>query len=296
MSLHRLSSVTVGVPDVEPVADYYTEFGLHRDADRALSTTDGGLQLTLEKAATRRLLEVVIDADGEDDLRRAHRLLIEAGHSVQARHGKLLAVEPVTGVRACLEIAPRSQRPAAAGPHARQLAAGARNEAVLRTGPVRPRRLGHAVFTTPDVAATTRFFVDLLGCRISDFIGDVGVFMRCSTDHHNLLVLKAPTVYLHHTAWQVDDIDEVGRGATAMLDEHPESHVWGLGRHFAGSNYFWYLKDPAGNYAEYYADIDVIPEDADWQPESHEGRRGLYGWGPPPPSSFLRPDDQTRQA
>ncbi len=54
----------------------------------------------------------------------------------------------------------------------------------------------------------------------------------------------------------VDDVDEVGRGAVAMLPDHPERHIWGMGRHHAGSNFFWYLKDPAGNFSEYYSDMD----------------------------------------
>jgi catechol-2,3-dioxygenase len=149
------------------------------------------------------------------------------------------------------------------------------------------------VVTTPDIGATSSFFEKLIGFKVSDYIGEVGVFLRCSTDHHNLLVLAAPVSYLHHTAWQVDDVDEVGRGATAMLEGCPERHVWGLGRHHAGSNFFWYLKDPAGNYSEYYADLDDIPEDAPWTPESHPGRFGLYHWGPVPPASFLQPDDLT---
>ena len=147
------------------------------------------------------------------------------------------------------------------------------------------------MLTTTNFDATSRFFSELIGFKVSDYIGDVGVFLRCSTDHHNLLVLAAPAVYLHHTAWQVEDVDEIGRGASAMLDGHPERHVWGLGRHHAGSNFFWYLKDPAGNYSEYYADLDYIPEDAPWVPESHAGQLGLYNWGPAPPPSFLQPED-----
>ena len=38
----------------------------------------------------------------------------------------------------------------------------------------------------------------------------------------------------------------------AMVAADPARHVWGLGRHGIGSNYFWYLRDPAGNFAEYY--------------------------------------------
>jgi Glyoxalase/Bleomycin resistance protein/Dioxygenase superfamily len=100
-----------------------------------------------------------------------------------------------------------------------------------------------------------------------------------------------PASFLHHTSWQVDDVDDVGRGAQAMLEGRPERHVWGLGRHYAGSNFFWYLKDPAGNFSEYYSDMDCIVDDQLWTPEDLEGARGLFAWGPPPPPSFLHPED-----
>jgi hypothetical protein len=108
---------------------------------------------------------------------------------------------------------------------------------------------------------------------------------------HRLLIQRAPVNFLHHTAWEVDDVDEVGRGASAMLADHPERHMWGLGRHHIGSNFFWYLRDPAGNFSEYYSDLDCIVSDALWTPSAIEGYRALYNWGPPPPPSFLAPDD-----
>jgi len=107
---------------------------------------------------------------------------------------------------------------------------GQRAPGVLRVEPVAPRKLGHAVVGTTDLAITTAFFTDGIGFKLSDKIKDAGAFLRCSVDHHNLLVLAAPVTYLHHTSWQVDDIDDVGRGASAMLEDHPERHVWGLGR------------------------------------------------------------------
>src|SRR5947208_1921037 len=110
-------------------------------------------------------------------------------------------------------------------------------------------------------------------------------------DTGSLLVRQAPVNFLHHTAWEVDDVDEVGRGATAMLEGHPERHVWGLGRHHIGSNFFWYLKDPVGNFSEYYSDLDIILDDQLWKPSVVEGARGLYNWGPPPPPSFIQPED-----
>jgi hypothetical protein len=76
-----------------------------------------------------------------------------------------------------------------------------------------------------------------------------------------------------------------------MLEGHPERHVWGLGRHHIGSNFFWYLKDPVGNFSEYYSDLDIILDDQLWKPSVVEGARGLYNWGPPPPPSFIHPED-----
>jgi hypothetical protein len=97
--------------------------------------------------------------------------------------------------------------------------------------------------------------------------------------------------FLHHTSWQVEDVDEIGLGAQALLSKDPGRHAWGFGRHHVASNFFWYFRDPAGNFAEYYSDMDCIPEDQVWQPQVWDGMRSLYAWGPPPPASFLRPDD-----
>jgi hypothetical protein len=55
--------------------------------------------------------------------------------------------------------------------------------------------------------------------------------------------------------------------------------------------FFWYLKDPAGNFSEYYSDMDCIIDDQLWTPEELEGARGLFAWGPPAPPSFLHPED-----
>ncbi|MFI5856270.1 VOC family protein [Streptomyces parvulus] len=295
MALHRLTSITMGVPDVAGTAAYYTDFGLTPDGEGWFTTLDGGRQLRIVRAPTRRLVEVRVGADTPDDLSAAASRLERLGIRSTADAGTLTAYDRATAVRAVLEVAPRTaQSPVRAtaynGP-GRDERTGHRAPGVLRTGRVRPRKLGHAVVGTTDFEATTAFFRDGLGFKASDYIKGHGAFLRCSTDHHNILVLAAPVAFLHHSSWQVDDIDEVGRGAAAMLEDHPERHVWGLGRHHAGSNFFWYLKDPAGNFSEYYADMDCIADDQLWTPEVLEGAKGLFNWGPPPPPSFLAPED-----
>jgi catechol 2,3-dioxygenase-like lactoylglutathione lyase family enzyme len=295
MSLHGLLSVTIGVPNVEQTAAYYAEFGLTAQAGGWFSTVDAGQQLRIVRAPTRRLLELRVGADDPDDLARAAASLARLGLPAELRGASVAATEPVTGVRVALDVAPRTrQHPAPPslynGP-GRFDRPGGRAPGLMRAGRVRPRKLGHAVLGSTDHRATMAFFVDGLGFKVSDRIKDVGAFLRCSTDHHNVLVMAAPVSFLHHTSWQVDDVDDVGRGACAMLEGRPERHVWGLGRHYAGSNFFWYLKDPAGNFSEYYSDMDCIVDDQLWTPEDLEGARGLYAWGPPPPPSFMHPED-----
>ncbi|MCE0763313.1 VOC family protein [Pseudonocardia kujensis] len=294
MALHRLTRVTIGVPAVAETVGYYTEFGLEHLGGGAFASRDGGEQLRIVPARTRRLVELGVGCDDRDDVARIAARLERRGLPRTVRDDTLTAVEPVVGFEVTVAVAPRlAQSPAPTPPYngPGRVERRGRAPGVLRTAAVRPRRLGHAVVGTVDLATTVAFFVDVLGFRVSDHIGTRGAFLRCSTDHHNVLALAAPVNFLHHTSWQVDDVDDVGRGAKAMLEADPARHVWGLGRHHAGSNFFWYLKDPAGNFSEYYADMDVIGEDETWTPEVFEGAQGLFDWGPPPPPSFLEPDD-----
>jgi catechol 2,3-dioxygenase-like lactoylglutathione lyase family enzyme len=295
MSLHGLLSVTIGVPNVDETAAYYTDFGLTPGESGWFSTADAGQQLRLLPAPVRRLLELRVGADDPDDLARAAAGLARLGVPAALDGTHLETTEPVTGVRVALDVAARTRQGAiAATPYngpGRLDRPDTRAPGFTRPDRVRPRKLGHAVLGSTDYAASTAFFTEGLGFKISDRIKGVGAFMRCSTDHHNVLVLAAPVSFLHHTSWQVDDVDDVGRGACAMLEGRPERHVWGLGRHYAGSNFFWYLKDPAGNFSEYYSDMDCIIDDQLWTPEELEGARGLFAWGPPPPPSFLHPED-----
>jgi catechol 2,3-dioxygenase-like lactoylglutathione lyase family enzyme len=295
MALHRLDSITIGVPDVGAASAFYEDFGLDHHGDGWFSTTEGGNQLRLVTSPSRRLVEACFAADDIDDIGRIRSRLAERGFPAVIDGGDLVTADPGTQTPIRIAVRPRLQQqsysaPAVNGP-GRADRINARAAGILVTAAVRPRRLGHFVLGTTDFDQSRQFFVDGLGFKVSDIVKDVGVFLRCSTDHHNVLVQRSPVPFLHHSSWQVDDVDAIGRGAMAVLEGHPERHMWGLGRHYAGSNFFWYFRDPAGNYAEYHSDMDSIPEDAIWSPEVLEGALGLYRWGPPPPPSFITPED-----
>ncbi|MEY3362100.1 MAG: hypothetical protein RL531_1819 [Actinomycetota bacterium] len=300
MALHRLTSIVVGVPEVAPVADFYRDFGLVDTPTGGFATRDGGEQLRLTAAEHRRLVELGIGADDPDDLARVAASLESLDVAVTRAADRITSVEPITGTVVVVEIAPRYAPPAwepdgtnAPGHTVRR---NARAAAIDRSGPVRPSKLGHVVLGSPDQAATQRFFTEGIGFRISDEIRGIAGFLRCSTDHHNLLVQDAPLTYLHHTSWTLADVDEIGRGAAHLLSTDPTRHVWGLGRHWIGSNNFWYLRDPAGNFAEYHSDLDVIDDDTSWVANSIADLRALYAWAPPVPPEFIVPEDIAARA
>jgi len=297
MSLHRLASLTIGVPEPEPVRAFYREFGLAETEPGRFDTADGGEQLRIERAPRRRLLALTVGVDDADDLGRSGAALAQLGVAAERSGNTLRVREPLTDVVVTLAIQPRLAQKATAplptnGP-GRSVRVDARSAAaVAPTEKPRPRKLSHVVTTSTDPVASRRFFVEGLGFRVSDEVPAFGAsFLRCSTDHPNVLLQPGPFAFLHHTAWEMDDVDAVGRAAAAMVAADPARHAWGLGRHAIGSNYFWYLRDPAGNFAEYTSDLDVIVDAEAWMVASAVPADGLAAWGPPVPRSFLAPDD-----
>lgn len=89
---------------------------------------------------------------------------------------------------------------------------------------VRPRRAQHINVNGPDVPATTDFFVEVLGFRLSDqIVGPDGAplmnFLRCNADHHTLAVgLGAPGIL--HVAFEVDSVLDLVRLGD-LLDRRP---------------------------------------------------------------------------
>ena len=91
---------------------------------------------------------------------------------------------------------------------------------------------------------------------------------------------------MHHSSWDVATFDDVGLGMQQMIDRG-HTHGWGVGRHVLGSNYFRYVRDPWGSFAEYSYDIDFIPATLDWQAKDHPPEDSFYVWGPPVPDDFI---------
>ncbi len=105
--------------------------------------------------------------------------------------------------------------------------------------------------------------------RLSDRSQSAVAFAHCrgGSDHHVLALAQSSGIGFHHASFMVGTPDEVGVGGQRMIEK---GHVrgWGFGRHAIGSNFFHYVRDPWGSYAEYYADIDYIVDSDSWEPRN----------------------------
>lgn len=295
MAIHRLTTLTLAVPNVAAAAEFYRQFGLTEAAPGRFDTTDGGHQLELIAAPKRGLARLGLGVESPDDLDRLGRSLAPLGAQTQRDGDRLHTSDPASGLALTITVAPKlpvpARKPAVPvnGP-GRDERVNQPADGVLRTGPVRPRKLSHIAVASPDHDASVRFFMEGLGFAASDRLPFIS-FLRCSTDHHNIAIQQGPGTFLHHTAWEVTDVDEVGRGGGAMVAADPARQLWGLGRHAIGSNFFWYLRDPAGHFAEYVSDLDVITDAAAYTPPAWEGEQSIKAWSPPLPPEFLMPSD-----
>jgi len=153
---------------------------------------------------------------------------------------------------------------------------------------VRPRHLSHILLFSPDVPAGQKFYTEALGLRMSDRSEDIISFIHTphGSDHHLIALAKSDGYGLHHSSWDVESIDAVGLGSQQMSQAGYDKG-WGLGRHVLGSNYFRYIRDPWGSYAEYSFDIDFIPPTLDWPSDNYPPEDSLYVWGPTMPEDFI---------
>ena len=125
-----------------------------------------------------------------------------------------------------------------------------------------PERISHIVMHSPNHRALAQFFIDVLGFRLSDWIGEMMVFLRCNEWHHRLAILPGPPC-LNHVAYDMLGVDDVMRGVGRLKSVGVDVR-WGPGRHTAGDNVFCYFVTPSGFAVEYTAGLERVDE-ATWK-------------------------------
>ncbi|MEX2036848.1 MAG: VOC family protein [Xanthobacteraceae bacterium] len=123
-----------------------------------------------------------------------------------------------------------------------------------------PHKLGHVAFFVSDVKRTTDFYCDVLGFRVSDWMGDFFSFLRCGADHHTINLMQANEDRHFHTAFELRDWGHM-LTACDYLSLNGYKLLWGPGRHGIGHNLFAYHRAPNGLITELFAQLDQMNEE-----------------------------------
>lgn len=296
LAVHSVDEFVFSVPDLEQARHFYTSFGLDvRDENGALALYTHGHPhrwARILSGATKRLLWLSLGIHAADEARFVQRLAQHGiAHMVpppQADKGGTW-IEGPDGLALQLCVAEKSSP---SEPAPRELPLQSRNQARSpsrsKAQAARPLYLSHILLFSADVDKAVRFYEDLLGLRLSDKSGSVIAFLHSphGSDHHLIAFAKSGGLGLHHSSWCVPSIDAVGIGTQQMVQAGYEQG-WGVGRHVLGSNYFRYVRDPWGSYAEYSYDIDFVHAGDQWPSADHPGEDSLYVWGPALPDDFI---------
>ena len=106
-----------------------------------------------------------------------------------------------------------------------------------------------------DVKRVTRFYCDVLGFRVSDWMGDFFSFLRCGLDHHTINLMDTGSNRHFHTAFELRDWGHM-QTACDFLSLNGYKLLWGPGRHGIGHNLFTYHRAPNGLITELFAELD----------------------------------------
>ena len=81
-----------------------------------------------------------------------------------------------------------------------------RNQPVTGIGVL---KLGHIAFHVDNPKAIADFYARVLGFKVSDWIDDFFVFMRCNADHHTVNFITGPHGTMHHVAFECRDFSHL---------------------------------------------------------------------------------------
>jgi catechol 2,3-dioxygenase-like lactoylglutathione lyase family enzyme len=152
-----------------------------------------------------------------------------------------------------------------------------------------PRKLGHVNFLTAGISRGVDFYTRVLGMRVTDWLGDGGVWFHIDGDHHVMALVDKGYSHLHHLAFDVVDIGQM-RSALDHLGRHGRWLGWGPARHGIGGNIASYVRIVEDEcFVELYCDMEQL--EAEHEPRRWpDDRYSSNTWGPLPPRSYFRFD------
>ena len=264
-----------GVPDIEAEAVFYRDIWGLRDAGEqqgmrhfAAEGHDELYVVRLRQTAERRIDVIALAASSAAEVDVLHERIVASGCRIIFAPQALTTLGGGYGFRffspdgLAFEISADVQRGSS-----RPLE---RWEGI-------PVKISHIVLHSPDHKALVSFFTDILGFKISDWLGDFMCFLRCNSAHHRIAILPGAPC-LNHVAYDVLSVDDMMRGISRLKQKGIEIG-WGPGRHTAGNNTFSYFVTPNGFVVEYTSELEEV-DDESWVAQVRQpAPRVMDQWG-----------------
>jgi catechol 2,3-dioxygenase-like lactoylglutathione lyase family enzyme len=296
INVKRIGHATFGTPDLARQIDYYTNVAGLVLAERAngrayLATRLGDLVVVFEERPQECCAALSFQVAPETEFAEMSRALERAGLRCEER------LDPSPGVPKTLVFA---------DPKGTRIELFTTASPIGKNQPVagiEPLKLGHLAFCVPDPRAMAEFYTKVLGFRVSDWVDDWFVFLRCGPDHHTVNFVRAKTTKMHHIAFELKDWAHV-QLACDFLGGRNIPIIWGPGRHGPGHNIFTYHRNPDDQIVELFTELDKMLDEAlgyfDPRPwhRDHPQRPKVWAgpgprdiWGLPPTADYLRQRD-----
>jgi len=251
--VRKIAHASYEMPDIEKQLEYYTEIlGLalvERGKDAAyLASTVDHHSVVLRKGDQARCVRIGFQIGPDDDLGDFDKQVQGKGLKTQRKKdpeptiAEAVTFEDPKGT--VMEVFKRGEF------------AGQR----FQSKGVVPHKLGHVAFHVTEVKKVTDFYCDVLGFRVSDWMGDFFSFLRCGPDHHTINLMETGTNRHFHTAFELRDWGHL-QTACDYLSVNGYKLLWGPGRHGIGHNLFAYHRAPNGLITELFAELDRMNEE-----------------------------------
>jgi catechol 2,3-dioxygenase-like lactoylglutathione lyase family enzyme len=292
IDVKRIGHATFETPDIDRQIDYFTQVvGLvlaERQNGRAyLATKVGDLAVQLERGDVSRCARLAFQvAPGTElnDIRKgveAEGLRCEARNDTSPGIPRVVAFEDPKGT--AIEV------------YAEQTPIADKQASVPGIGPL---KLGHLAFVVDEPKKYAEFYTKVLGFRVSDWIDDWFVFMRCGPDHHTVNFVRGKTTKMHHVAFELRDTAQL-IAACDFLGSKNIPIIWGPGRHGPGHNVYIYHRNPDDQIIETFCELDKMldeklgyfdprPWHRDRPQKPKTWQMPTDVWGPPPTPEYLR--------
>jgi catechol 2,3-dioxygenase-like lactoylglutathione lyase family enzyme len=283
IELRRIDHVCLRAADLEEaVTRWCAQFGLHVSGHRGesalLACDDEPCALELVAGAPGGLDHVAYELAPSCSPAQARTHLNDFGAAVEddGEGGLLTTDADGNGI----QIRPYREPDSRLVPHARPAGAAVVGH---------PRKLGHVNFLTGRFEEQCRFYTEGLGMKLTDWLGEDGVWFHINSDHHVMALINKEEPHFHHLAFDVIDIGQM-RAQLDHLGRHGRWLGWGPTRHGVGGNIASYVRIVEEEcFVELYCDMEQLQ--ADHQPRHWpDDRFSSNTWGPLPPRSYFRFD------